>query len=92
MLTDAYGDLSLYDNYRPITLSPVFSKLFELVLIDIYGYLIMSDDLQFGFKKILSCPNELFVLRQLVNYFSERNSNVYIASLDASKAFDRVNH
>ena len=31
----------------------------------------------------------LFVLRQVVNYFNKRNSNV--ASLDASKAFDRVN-
>ena len=35
------GDLSSLDNYRPITLSPVFSKLVELVLIDIYGYLIV---------------------------------------------------
>ena len=32
------------------------------------------------------------MLIQVVKYFSERNSNVYIASLDASKAFDRVNH
>ena len=51
-----------------------------------------SDDVQFGYKKKLVCPNALFVLRQVVNYFNERNSNVYIASLDASKAFDRVNH
>ena len=33
-----------------------------------------------------------FVLRQVVNNFNERNSNVYIASLYASKAFARVNH
>ena len=36
---DKSGDLSSSDNYRPITLSPVFSKLFELVLLDIYGCL-----------------------------------------------------
>ena len=29
---DKSGDLSSLDNYRPITLSPVFSKLFKLVL------------------------------------------------------------
>ena len=52
----------------------------------------MSDDLQFGFKKKFGCANELFMLRQVVNYFNERNSNVCIASFDAAKAFDRVNH
>ena len=52
---DKSGDLSSLDNYRLITLSPVFSKLFELVLIDTYGYLIVSEDLQFGFKKKMGC-------------------------------------
>ena len=51
VLKDKSGDLSSLDNYRPITLSPVFSKLFELVLICIYGYLIVSDDLEFGYKR-----------------------------------------
>ena len=32
---DKSGDLSSPDNYRPITLSSVFTKSFELVLIDI---------------------------------------------------------
>lgn len=31
-------------------------------------------------------------MRQVVNYFNNRGSNVYIASLDATKAFDRINH
>ena len=51
-----------------------------------------SDDLQFGFKKKLGCSDAIFVLRQTVEYFNNRGSNVYIASLDASKAFDRINH
>ena len=40
----------------------------------------------------MSCSNAIFALRQVVEYFNDRNSNVYVASLDASKAFDRVNH
>jgi len=32
------------------------------------------------------------ILRNVIEYFNERGSNVYLASLDASKAFDRVNH
>ena len=49
----------------------------------------MTDSLVF--KKI-GCSNAIFVLRNVIEYFNERGSNVYLASLDASKAFDRVNH
>jgi hypothetical protein len=52
----------------------------------------VTDDLQFDFKKNRGCPSSIFTLRQLVNYYNERGNNVYIASLDAAKAFDRVNH
>jgi len=34
----------------------------------------------------------IFVLRQCVEYFVTQGSNVYLATLDATKAFDRVNH
>lgn len=46
----------------------------------------------FGFKKNLGCNNAIFALRQSIEYFNDRGSKVYMASLDASKAFDRVNH
>jgi len=32
------------------------------------------------------------MLRNVIEYFNERGSNIYLASPDASKAFDRVNH
>jgi len=50
------------------------------------------NDRQFGFRTGHGCNNAISVLRNLIEYFNERGSNVYIASLDASKAFDRVNH
>jgi len=31
-------------------------------------------------------------VRQTIDFFNQRSSNVYIAPLDASKAFDRINH
>ena len=34
----------------------------------------------------------MYLLQNVAKYFTGRNSNVYIVSLDASKAFDRVNH
>ena len=53
------GDKTSCDNYRGITLSPVLSKLFELVLLnDLQGYL-QSDNLQFGFKQKSSCAHAI---------------------------------
>ena len=55
VLKDKYGDTTSTDMYRSITLLPVMSKLFELVL---YGDFLTSDNLQFDFKKedwVLSC-------------------------------------
>ena len=86
------SNLNSVDNYRPITLSPMTSKIFELLLIKLLDKYLLTDPLQFGFKKGLGCRYAIFALRQVVQYFNCRHSNVSVASLDASKAFDRVNH
>ena len=54
------GDASQLDMYRGITLSSVLSKLFESVLLDLFGLFLTSSDLQFGFKKNLGCSHALF--------------------------------
>jgi len=52
-----------------------------------------SNQLQFGFKKKSSCSRAIFVLTQVIDYYVKRNKrNVFVASLDATKAFDRVNY
>ena len=51
-----------------------------------------SDDLQFGFKKDLGCGPALFCFQQVVKYFTSRGSTVYVTAVDASKAFDRLDH
>ena len=40
----------------------------------------------------LSCSSALFVLSQTVDYFVQHGSNVFMAALDARKAFNRINH
>ena len=39
-----------------------------------------------------SCSHAIFVLTQTVDYFVRNGSDVFMSSLDARKAFDRVNH
>ena len=38
------------------------------------------------------CEKAVFVMRSIVEYFIEHGSSVYLAALDISKAYDRVNH
>ena len=51
-----------------------------------------SDHLQFGFKKKTSTSHALFTLKSTVDYFNSRGSDVFVAFLDCSKAFDRISH
>ena len=66
------------------------SKLFESVLLSIYGDWLSSDQLQYGFKKDSSCSHALFNFTESVRHYNKRGSKVYSAFLDASKAFDSV--
>jgi len=84
------GDQSDLNMYRGITLTPVISKLFESVLLGVYGDYLISDPLQFGFKKNSSCNHALFSFVESVKYFTKRGSKTHCAFLDASKAFDKV--
>ena len=49
------GNKTSSDNYRGITLSPVLSKLFEMILLNDWN--LESDTLRFGFKKKSSCSH-----------------------------------
>jgi len=92
ILKDKLGDVSSVDNYRPITISPVISKIFEYCLLFQFEGALESSYLQFGFKNNSSCSHAIFLLKEVTDYFVSHGSNVYMASLDARKAFDRVNH
>ena len=85
---DRLGDITQLDNYRGITLCPLISKLFEYCILDKYKSHMCSNDLQFGFKKKMGCSHAIFLLQECVEYFVTQGSNIYLAALDATKAFD----
>ena len=90
------GDASLFSNYRPISLLPSFSKIFEYIIFkQLYTY--MNDNKlfsieQYGFRTGHS--TELAALH-LVNDLTKQMdtgkvpTNIYI---DLSKAFDTLDH
>ena len=76
--------------YRPVTVTPVMSTLSELVLLQLHGDFLTSDNLQFGFKKETGCCHVFFTLTESVKHIVNNGSKVHCTVLDATKAFDKV--
>ena len=68
VVKDKSGNLNDINNYRPITLIPIISKLFECVIMELCNDYLVTDDLQFGFKKGRSCNDAIFAVKSTVNY------------------------
>ena len=91
-MKDSEGDLSSPSNYRGITLGCLPAKLFELAVQLKTSHLLTTDELQFGFKSRTSTNHALYTLNATVNHFLDHGSDVYVAFLDCTKAFDRISH
>ena len=90
------GDKSLAENYRPISLLPQISKIFEkLIKSRISNFLnkfnILNDN-QYGFRKNLSTADALSDVLESVNTNLENLENCAIVSIDLRKAFDTLDH
>jgi hypothetical protein len=89
---DKRGDMSDSSNYRGIALSSIICKIIDLIILSRYNDLLMSSELQFGFKPKRSTGMCTMLLKEVVSYYTSHASSVYCTFLDASKAFDRVNY
>ena len=88
VLKDKAGRVSCMDNYRPIALASILSKVVERILLDrITGY-VSSCDNQFGFKPKHGTDMCIYALKEIVNLYRAKNSSVLMCFIDASKAFD----
>ena len=92
LIKDTEGDHSDPKNYRGLTLGVVFSFLFEHAMLLKIGHLLFTDSVQFGYKKRHSTSHAIFCLKECIDFFTSRGSNVFAAFLDCSKGFDKVNH
>ena len=90
------SNLSDSSNYRPIAIATIVFKMFESVLLfKCPEYVLVSTSHnQFGFKSshstdLCTC---IYTLKEIIDYYKSRGTAVYITFLDASKAFDRIDH
>ncbi len=78
------------NNLRPLSISDIYTNVFEKLIL----YEVKKDHVdhpkQFGFKANSSCNHANFILSELIRLNKTRKQTTYIISIDASKAFDRV--
>ena len=92
ILKNRNGDSSDKNNYRPIAIVTAMSKLFELCLSKLLDTFLVTSDNQFGFKRKHATDLCIYTVKSVIKYYNYFSSPVYTCFLDASKAFDRVNH
>ena len=90
------GDLTLIENYRPISLLPAISKIFERVIFNqMNAYFTLNNlfyDKQYGFRKYHSTElAALNVVDTIVKHMDNENTP-FAVYLNLSKAFDTLNH
>ena len=87
---------TLLNNYRPISLLPVLSKILEKIVYKrVYSFLEQNRSLyvsQYGFRAKHSCENAITELCSNVVKQNEKGVYTLALFLDLSKAFDTLNH
>lgn len=89
---DSKASLSNVDNYRGISLFNSIAKLFDYVIIVLFGIHIKASDMQFAYKEGHSTTLCSVVYLETLHHYKNHGSNVFSCLLDASKAFDRVHY
>ena len=84
-------DPSLPENYRPITVSNIVSKILELCFIESCSN-IELDPSQYGFINGRGTAMATATANDVVTYCVNKGSTVYACSLDAEGAFDAIPH
>ena len=88
------GDASLPKNYRPIAIISALNKLLSGVILARVKPLLESLQApeQAGFRPDFSCSDVVHFLRMVSEKSHEWGLEVWAASLDLEKAFDKVSH
>jgi hypothetical protein len=88
------GDASKFDNYRGITIVPILTKLFIMILDKKLSKWAKQHGLrakgQAGFRKDYRTINQLFIFRTLIEQSKAKKKPLYCCFVDFEKVFDIV--
>ena len=78
-------------NYRGIALSNLLWKVFDSCIILLKSVVLRSDDLQFAYTMSCYTIQCVSMVTEVIHYYENNGSSVYMCMIDASKAFGKVN-
>ena len=90
------GDPQQFDNYRPISILPIFGKIFEKIIYSrLYSFFVSQMviyDKQFGFRANHSTAHAVnYSINHILQNLEKKNYVIGIF-IDLSKAFDTIDH
>ena len=62
----------------------------DILILDRYHLAFSSCDMQFGFKRAHSTTHCTHVVKEVIKYYMNNESEVFACTIDIQKAFDRV--
>ena len=90
------GDKNSEGNYRPVSILPVISKIFEKVVYNQTNEYLQAKNIlyhnQSGFREGYSTDTALIGLSEYINTNMDEGKYTGLILLDLQKAFDTVNH
>ena len=88
-LLKSLKDPAKTDSYRAIAGSSLILKLMDNVILLLWGDLLQSDSLQFGFKSKVSTTQCSWLVNEVTMHYIKAGTPVITTLLDCSKAFDK---
>ena len=78
------------EDFRPISVSSVFSNIYEMIILNQIEEIFKFNNKQFGYKANTSCKHASFIINEAISYYKKGGSPCYVISLDMKKAFDKM--
>ena len=90
------GQISSFENWRPIALLPALSKVYERIIFNqIYEHFVthsLFSDNQYGFRKKSSTEDAILDFQDRIKELLNNRETPFSVFLDLSKAFDTIDH
>ena len=83
-----HANMSDSSNYRPIAIFNSAFKLLGIIILERIHMNLFTSDNQFGFKKLHSTELCIYALKEVIQYYWDLNTPIFVAFVDIKSAFD----